>query len=270
MPLAPEPLTLKMPTLSIVTVTFNDLEGLKLTRDSVGEVSDADVEHIIIDGGSQDGTINYLQGLSRDVRWVSEPDRGPYDAMNKGVALARGEWVMFMNSGDTLAGPDNLKKLLTAAAPSDAGLAFGDHFHKGRLRSARSLESLHASLASGNVKGWLREHPCHQATIARRRLLQAIPFDLSFRVAADFHWMERVRSQGVKSLKVDGPICVYQPGGLSSRNFLRCTIEWRKILKLAGAPSTDCDTFFLSSLRKHRRRQYRAFLLSKLRRLFSL
>lgn len=260
----------EMPKLTVVTVTFNDLSGLKLTRESVCKDDDTDFEHVVIDGGSKDGTIEYLQGLPADVRWVSEKDRGPYDAMNKGASLARGEWVMFLNSGDTLAKPGNLAKLVAAANQSDAGLVFGDHFYKGKLRSAKSLEHLHKLLKDGDVKGWLRGHPCHQAVIARRPLLLAMPFDLSFKIAADFHWMERVRSSGEKSLKVDGAICVYQPGGLSSRSLLRCTIEWWKIVKLAGGTSSVCRAFFLKSLRKHGRQKCRASLIAKLKRLLGL
>ncbi len=259
-----------MPKLTIVTVTFNDLAGLKLTRNSLGKATDADFEHVIIDGGSQDGTVEYLQGLPADVRWMSEKDRGPYDAMNKGAALAHGEWVMFLNSGDTLASPENLGKLLAAADRSDAGLAYGDHYYKGRLRKAKSLEALHASLAAGDVKGWLRGHPCHQAVIARRKLLLEAPFDLGFRIAADFHWMERVRQRGESSLQIDGPICVYQPGGLSSRSFLRCTIEWWKVVKLAGGGPVSHRSFFLRSLRRHGRRKCRTALLKRIKEALGL
>jgi len=257
-----------MPKLTIVTVTYNDLEGLKLTRESVARAEGADWEHLIVDGGSTDGTPAYLEELPKAVRWVSEKDRGPYDAMNKGAALARGEWVMFLNSGDTLAEPIVLGRLLAAADGSDAGLAYGDHFYKGRLRSARTLESLHHSLLAGDVKAWLRGHPCHQAVIARRRLLVEMPFDPGFRIAADFHWMERVRRRGERSLKVDGAICVYQPGGLSSRSFLRCTIEWWKVVKLAGGGAQAHRAFFLSSLRKHGRRKCRASLFRRVRGWF--
>jgi glycosyltransferase involved in cell wall biosynthesis len=259
-----------MPKLTIVTVTFNDLDGLKHTRASILNANGAEIEHLIIDGGSKDGTVEYLAGLPDGVRWVSEKDRGPYDAMNKGAELARGEWVMFLNSGDTLAEQSILGNLLTAADGSDAGLAYGDHLYKGRFRKAKSLESLHELLADGDVKGWLRGHPCHQAVIARRRLLLEMPFDLGFRIAADFHWMEKVRGRGEKSLKVDGPVCVYQPGGLSSRSFLRCTIEWWKVVKLAGGSSARCKAFFLKSLRKHGRRKWRRSLLGKIRGLLGL
>lgn len=258
-----------MSKLSIVTITYNNLAGLSRTRESVAKVNIPECEHVIIDGGSTDGTVDYLKELAGVDHWSSEKDDGPYDAMNKGVRRASGEWVMFLNAGDTLASPEALGKLLTAAESSDAGLAYGDHIYKGRSRPAKSLDSLHTLLMAGDVKGWLRGHPCHQAVIARRQLLLDMPFDLSFRIAADFHWMERVRSQGTKSLKIDALICVYQAGGLSSKDFPRCNVEWWKVAKLAGGQTAVCKNFFLDALRKHNRRKQRAGWADLLRRVIA-
>lgn len=255
-----------MPKLSIITITYENLPGLRLTMDSVADAKVPDYEHIIIDGGSTDGTAGYLDGLTGACLWLSEQDRGPYDAMNKGVGLATGEWVMFLNAGDTLVTPENLRKLLAAAEAGDAGLAYGDHLYRGRARSSKTLEALHEMLMAGDVKGWLRGHPCHQAVIARRALLREMPFDLGFRIAADFHWMERVRSLGTKSMKLDGLICAYQSGGMSSRNFPRCNAEWWKVARLAGARNAGCKDFFLKALRTHRRRRQRARWTELLRR----
>lgn len=252
-----------MPKLSIVTITLNNLAGLTRTRDSLAGLRDVDFEHLIIDGGSSDGTLDFLRALPAGSRWVSEPDRGPYDAMNKGAGIAQGEWVMFLNAGDTLAAPEGLATLLRAAEAADAGLAYGSHLYKGRIRRPEALETLHALLLAGEAKKWLRGHPCHQAVIARRRLLLDRPFDLRFRIAADFDWMESVRRSGVKSLKVDALICAYQPGGLSALNFPRCNAEWWKIAQLAGGHSKACRQFFLEAQRKHQRRKKRARWLAR-------
>jgi glycosyltransferase involved in cell wall biosynthesis len=252
-----------MPKLSIVTITLNNLAGLTRTRDSLAGLRDVDFEHLIIDGGSSDGTLDFLRALPAGSRWVSEPDRGPYDAMNKGAGIAQGEWVMFLNAGDTLAAPEGLATLLRAAEAADAGLAYGSHLYKGRIRRPEALETLHALLLAGEAKKWLRGHPCHQAVIARRRLLLDRPFDLRFRIAADFDWMESVRQSGVKSLKVDALICAYQPGGLSALNFPRCNAEWWKIAQLAGGHSKACRQFFLEAQRKHQRRKKRARWLAR-------
>lgn len=246
-----------MPNLTIVTVTFNDLAGLIKTRESVVRSGAGDWEHLIVDGGSTDGTVGYLGSLGPSVRWSSGKDAGPYDAMNKGARAAAGEWVLFLNSGDTLASPEALHLLAGAANTTEADLIYGDHFFRGKLRKARRLEELHALLEKGDTKGWLRGHPCHQAVIARTSLLASVPFDLSYRIAADFHWMERVRQQGARSCCIDTPICVYQPGGLSARSFLRCTVEWWKVARLAVGPQPDVKSHFIRALGRHARRKKR-------------
>ena len=246
-----------MPKLTIVTVTFNDLAGLVRTRESVLACGLGDWEHVVVDGGSTDGTVDYLRGLHVGLRWTSERDKGPYDAMNKGSMAASGEWTLFLNSGDTLASADTLGLLVRTADRVDADLIYGNHFYRGKLRRARRLEDLHVMLQRGDTKGWLRGHPCHQAVIARTSLLMSMPFDLSYRIAADFHWMERVRRQGGSSCLIDAPICIYQPGGLSARSFLRCTIEWWKVAKLAVGPQPKVKSHFIRALRRHARRKSR-------------
>jgi putative colanic acid biosynthesis glycosyltransferase len=97
---------------SIITVTRNNLEGLRRTHVSLRAQSYADYEWIIIDGASSDGTVNYLEGLA--ARSWSEPDEGIYDAMNKGLARARGDYLLLMNAGDSFAAPDVLQKIADA------------------------------------------------------------------------------------------------------------------------------------------------------------
>ena len=87
--------------LSIITINYNNLKGLKKTLDSVKTQSWNELEHIVIDGGSKDGTVSYLESLDSQIDyWVSEPDNGVYQAMNKGINKATGEYLLFLNSGD--------------------------------------------------------------------------------------------------------------------------------------------------------------------------
>jgi glycosyltransferase involved in cell wall biosynthesis len=257
-----------MPRLTVVTVTLNDLEGLVATRASLLASDETDYEHIIIDGGSTDGTTAYLKSLGDGVTWVSELAEGPYDGMNTGAALAKGEWIMFLNSGDTLASRNALSALSAASVGCDAGLIYGDCLSKGRLRRARPLHELHRLLEAGDVKGWLRGHPCHQSVIARADLMKSTPFDLRFKIAADYHWMERLRGLGHGSVKIDATICVYQPGGMSARNLRRCTAEWWQVVKLAAGDEPRHKEYFLRSLRKQNCRRRRAGWLNALRALF--
>lgn len=90
------------PRFSIVTITYNNLEGLRRTARTVEDQREESYEHIIVDGGSSDGTVEWLNGLPGNTRrtWISEPDSGIYDAMNKGIRRARGELIVMLNSGD--------------------------------------------------------------------------------------------------------------------------------------------------------------------------
>jgi glycosyltransferase involved in cell wall biosynthesis len=92
-----------MPKLSIITINFNNLKGLKRTLDSVIKQTLNDFEYLVIDGGSIDGSAAYIESQSKNIDyWVSEPDKGIYNAMNKGIVKAKGDYLLFLNSGDEL------------------------------------------------------------------------------------------------------------------------------------------------------------------------
>ncbi|OYZ59116.1 MAG: hypothetical protein B7Y21_00075 [Hydrogenophilales bacterium 16-61-112] len=89
-----------MPLVTLITVVRNDSEGLRRTLDSVAAQTFRDFQFVMVDGVSTDGTIDLIRQAPRVDTWISEPDEGIYHAMNKGVALADGEWLLFMNAGD--------------------------------------------------------------------------------------------------------------------------------------------------------------------------
>jgi glycosyltransferase involved in cell wall biosynthesis len=110
--------------LSIITVNYNDAEGLRKTLASVAEQTYRDIEHIIVDAASTDGSVEVIKEYVREVEsgkrkvesvvWSSEPDKGIYDGMNKGIKKATGEYCQFLNSGDSLAGPDVTERMMAA------------------------------------------------------------------------------------------------------------------------------------------------------------
>ena len=112
------------PLISIITITFNAQETLKPTMESVCSQSFRDYEHIIVDGASKDDTLKIARSYE-GVRILSEPDRGLYDAMNKGLHLAKGEYVIFLNSGDTFHSEDTLEKY-ALYAKAGADIIYGD------------------------------------------------------------------------------------------------------------------------------------------------
>lgn len=103
--------------LSIITINFNNAEGLRKTLASVASQTCRDIEHVVIDGGSTDGSVDIIkeyvsQCMMYDVLWVSEKDKGIYNAMNKGIRKATGDYCQFLNSGDTLAAPDVTERMM--------------------------------------------------------------------------------------------------------------------------------------------------------------
>ena len=202
-------------SLSIVTVCLNDLEGLMVTGEGVGKQTHPDLEWLVIDGGSTDGTVDWLQS-QRDVVWISEPDRSLYDAMNKGIMRASGDYVIFMNAGDAFAGPHVLSDVSGVIASSDVPVDFlyGDSIDvldadREFYRPARSHKLL-----------WLGMFTQHQAMIFRRERISELRYNLNYALSGDYAFMAEYlspeRGEPVVS-RVHWPICRFALGGLATR-----------------------------------------------------
>jgi len=221
-----------MPLLSIITVTYQAGQVLPITLRSVASQSWKDLEHIFVDGGSQDETLQLIESYARTcegVRYLSEPDRGLYDAMNKGLALARGEYVCFLNAGDSFWAEDTLEKLFRAA-PREADVLYGEHVEVDPQGCICNTPR-HRSYPKGALK---KEHfrtgmrICHQALIVRRRL--APFYDLRYRLAADLDWTIRLLSQNPRSYDSGQVLIRYLAGGISDRRLRRYLWERTTIL----------------------------------------
>ncbi len=183
---------MKSPVISIITVTYNAAATLPRTMVSVVRQSYRDYEHIIIDGGSTDGTLD-IAATATIV--VSEPDHGLYDAMNKGLRMAHGEYLLFLNAGDTFADEGVLAQYAAAASPevdiiyADTDLVDNDGVVVGR----RHLSAPHRLTVASFAKGML---VCHQAFMVRRSI--APYYDLKYRFSADYDWCIRcmLRAKG--------------------------------------------------------------------------
>ncbi|MCF8496105.1 MAG: glycosyltransferase [Alphaproteobacteria bacterium] len=203
----------KNPLFSVVTVTLNNFGGLRETGASLNEATGNDWEWIVIDGASTDGTADWLKNDKTASIWVSEPDSGLYDAMNKGIERARGEYILFLNAGDRLAGSGTFNRIARAAIgnnnpdflygdseePTDSGEVF--------YKKARS----HDRMALG-----LFTH--HQAMFYRRELLKDLRFDGQYKIAADYDFTARFLKKARTILYIPAPVCVFEPGGVSQRN----------------------------------------------------
>ena len=169
------------PKISVITVVYNSAPLLQATIDSIAGQSYPNLEYIVVDGGSTDGTVDIIQANADKIaRWVSEQDQGIYDAMNKGVRMATGDWINFINAGDSLLGTNVIADVVLLME-SDADIVYGRTVSRMEfgdfLLTPKPLEQI----SNGMVFG-------HPSSFVRRELLQQTPFDTSFRIAADYNF----------------------------------------------------------------------------------
>lgn len=189
--------------ITIVTVCRNSREALLKTMASVQSLTYPSFEYIVVDGASDDGTPHLLQEYTgRLDRWVSEPDGGIYDAMNKGVAMARGQWVIFMNAGDTFVAPDVLDRIFGEERKAD--VIYGDVVKGDKVKEAEPPHNAH------------RMFFCHQCALVRTECLREYPFDTRHKMSADFKQMKQLLLSGHTFLQLHFPIARFDTTGVSN------------------------------------------------------
>ena len=209
---------------SIITITRNNLEGLKDTYKSLSLQGYPDYDWIIIDGASDDGTPDFLKTLQANS--ISEPDTGIYDAMNKGLERATGHYILFMNAGDAFAHPDVLENVseLAQSKPDfiygDAIELFGDH---SAYKPARPYTT---------IKRGMFTH--HQSMFYARSAVHSLHYNTDYKIAADYDFTTRFLSADIKAAYLPEPICIFQPGGLSHTQSALGRAEENQIRKTLG------------------------------------
>lgn len=199
---------------SIITVTLDNYEGLRRTHQSLTAQTCRNFEWIVMDGGSADDTLEFLE-RHPPAHLVSEPDQGLYDAMNKGIALARREYVLFLNAGDCFAAADTLDAIFQSIrnAPKEYVFLYGDALEWER---DGTLKPKPARPQKAMLRGMFTHH---QAMLYRREKLQHFCFDLRYKIAADYDLTLRFL-QGVSEpeiLYLPNPVCIFEAGGLSQQ-----------------------------------------------------
>ncbi|HEY2955103.1 MAG TPA: glycosyltransferase family 2 protein [Candidatus Eisenbacteria bacterium] len=211
------------PLVTVITAVWNGGATLVRTLLSVLEQTHVPVEHVVVDGGSTDGSLELIRRWSPHLRYVTGPDRGIYDAMNKGLGLVTDpeSYVIFLNADDEFAGRDAVERALRAAAGED--LVYG------------LLERFDAELDYRDVIGCpvsprdlvLGMKCQHQALLCRRRAFDRVgPFDLRYRIAADYDWVVRAfLDSGLSRRHVPEVVAVMRRGGVSDRRYLSSVRE---------------------------------------------
>jgi glycosyltransferase involved in cell wall biosynthesis len=210
------------PKLSIITVVYNNVKDIERTMLSVINQTYPDIEYIVIDGVSTDGTLNILkQYESRLGQLISEQDKGIYDAMNKGMAIATGDYLLFMNSGDELYAADTVEKVF-ATAP-DADIYYGEtEMYDANWMSLGKRR--HQSPEKFNWKDFQYGMSIsHQAIYIRRSLTeQYVP---EYKLSADIDWIIKAAKKASKIVNTRMYVAKYLVGGMSKKRHLESLIE---------------------------------------------
>lgn len=199
----------KKPLISIITVVFNGEKYLEETIKSIINQTYDNIEYIIIDGGSTDGTLNIIKKYEDKIdRWISEKDSGIYDAMNKGIDIATGKWINFMNVGDSFFDSTILDTIFAKNNFENIDVIYGNHkvIYHNRTRIAKA----------GNMRDiWKGSRFCHQSSFISLTLHKSKKYNICNKIGADFEFFYTVYGQGVKFSYIDVIVANYAAGGLS-------------------------------------------------------
>jgi len=181
--------------ISVITVCYNAISTIENTICSVLSQTYDNIEYIIIDGGSTDGTVDIIKKYAKNISyWISESDKGIYDAMNKGIMASTGEWINFRNSGDVFATPDALEKMFNSPVDDDVSVLHGDCYFVSDIDYIRVKPSIINDPLCYQYKMPVN----HCASFIRRELHQKNPFDLSYRASADYDFFFKCCKRGLK------------------------------------------------------------------------
>lgn len=213
------------PLISIITVVYNGEKYLEETIQSVINQTYDNVEYIIIDGGSTDGTVDIIKKYEDKIDyWVSERDNGIYDAMNKGIDAASGVWLNFMNAGDWFFKKDVLENIFAKTNYQNVDILYGDHEvrYPNRKRIAKA----------GNMQDiWKGSRFSHQSVFISSKLHKANKFNLSNRIGADFEFFYKAYKNNKNFKYIDVIISSISSGGVSDIKRVDSIVGWWNIVE---------------------------------------
>lgn len=227
--------------VSVITICFNSVSCIERTIKSVIEQSSDNYEYIIVDGKSTDGTVDIIRKYDSYItKWISEPDNGIYHAMNKGVAMATGEYCIFMNAGDAFFAEDILERVRPHLDGKNA-IIMGNqiyvsknrYHHYGRHWKTVTLRSI------------FRDSLYHQSSFIKRTDLLNTPYDESLRMVSDWKLAHELLIQQNKSYKgIDINICLFDNDGITNRQVELRTKECREVLDSMYPEKVQSDYFY--------------------------
>lgn len=196
--------------ITVVTVVYNGADIMENTIENVINQTYGNIEYIVVDGGSKDGTQDIIRKYEERIScWKSEPDKGIYDAMNKGIQLATGDYIYFLNVGDNFYSSKTLENIIAQIQYED--VIFGHTCIKD-LNNERIRRAYPFSL------DWKTMPYCHQSVLIKKTVLINNFFDLSYKFAADYNQYHELKKSKAVFKFVDETVCIYDNGGFSSQN----------------------------------------------------
>ncbi|MBE6255907.1 MAG: glycosyltransferase [Prevotella sp.] len=229
--------------ISVITVNRNHLEGLQKTFQSIVAQTYKDWEWIVIDGGSTEGDRDFIEVHQAQIAyWCSEPDKGPYNAMNKALQHATGDYLVFMNSGDTFHDSSVLEQVFSQ--PRQADILYGDWMEAyldGRQKRKRAPEDI-------SLHFFCRDNICHQAMFIKRQVMQQSPYDERYRLFADWaKWIE-FTLQGYIFQYVSVVVCDFEMGGISNSMIQQQAKEREMLFSQNFSPAVSATLTYLSTI----------------------
>lgn len=204
--------------ISIITITFNSAQTIQRALKNVQEQTYPDIEHVLVDGASTDGTRAIIEAYAAahsNVRWVSEKDEGIYNALNKGIRMATGDIIGFLHSDDVLYSSDSIEQIAAIFQQTDADVVYGDlQYCKGDkvIRQWKSNEFNPSALKYG----WMPPHP---TVYVRRKVYDQVGlFDEWFRISADYDMMLRIFKGGFATHYLPEVLVKMEVGGTSNKD----------------------------------------------------
>lgn len=261
--------------LSIVTINYNNAEGLRRTLASVMAQTCHEIEHVIVDGASADESVNIIHEYEAlntssknplSIKWCSEPDGGIYNAMNKGIKQASGDYIQILNSGDILASNDVVEKMLAAIETNKNP----DFLYGNMVKKDYSTGKIIGK--SQNIEYSLRQYYSgtmnHDCCYINRRLYKKYGlYDESLKIVSDWKWFLQAIGMGdVRPIYVDIDVTIFDASGISETNIDLRNEERRKVLKeiLPPAVLSDYDKHAFDMEQMDRIRRHKMYWLAYL------
>lgn len=240
------------PIFSVITVTLNNIDGLIKTHTSLNAQNFENYEWIVIDGKSIDRTLEFLK--TTDAHSISEKDSGIYDAMNKGIERATGDYLIFMNAGDIFASVETLQTISETITAESPDFIYGD--------ALEIFEGVDVYKRSRDIfflpQGMITHH---QSMVYNRQALKNLRYDLNYKIASDYDLTWRFTTDLTKISYISTPLCLFESGGVSERQAFKGRIEQFKIRRKNKIDLWLCIKIFtlqsvVHSLRKISPRTY--------------